>query len=67
MSKRVTSGVVAAVVAVGMSVPAVGFANQGGKPHSTPPNCHTHKHFGQHRGNGPRNTKGNKCGIKPPS
>lgn len=66
MSKRVTSGVVAAIAALAMSVPTVGFANKGGTPHKTPTGCHHHKHTGKHKGAGKGHKKGsgkgNKCG-----
>ncbi len=66
MNKRLTSGVVAAVVALSMSVPAVGLANKGGTPRHTPAKCSTKKHYGKHKGTrGQRkgSTKGNKCGM----
>jgi hypothetical protein len=70
MRKRLTVGMVSAVAAVAMSAPAVGLADQGGKPHTTPPACHMHKNHGKHKGElknatkGKRNgaSKGNKCG-----
>jgi hypothetical protein len=70
MSKRLTGGIVAALAAVSMSAPAVGLANRGGTPHTTPPMCHMHKNSGKHKGQlknatkGKRNgaSKGNKCG-----
>jgi len=66
MRRRVTSGIVAAITAVALTVPAAGLANKGGKPHTTPPSCHVHKHTGKHKGstNGKKNgsSKGNKCG-----
>ena len=40
------------------SVPSIGFANQGGVPHSTKP-CPTHSHSGKHNGS----TKGKKKGA----
>jgi hypothetical protein len=64
VNKRLTSGVVAAVVAIGMSVPAVGFANKGGKPHSLTKPCFAHKHGrSQHNGTSRHtNGRGKKCG-----
>jgi hypothetical protein len=70
MRKRLTAGIVAAVTAVAMTVPAVGLANQGGAPHTTPTGCHTHTNKGKHKGqmkNGTKGSrkgtsKGNKCG-----
>jgi hypothetical protein len=65
MSKRFTSGLVAAIVAVSMSIPAIGLANKGGVPHSTKA-CPTHKHSGKHKGASKGHkkgaTKGKKCG-----
>lgn len=63
MRKRLTAGVVAAVAAVAMSVPAVGLANQGGKPHTTPPACHMHKNNGKHKGALKNATKGKRTGA----
>jgi hypothetical protein len=67
MSKRITSGIVAAIAAAALSVPAVGLANKGGTPHSTKP-CPTHTHSGKHKGSshGKKKgaTKGKKCGLK---
>jgi hypothetical protein len=66
MSKRLTSGIVAAVVATSMSVPAVGFANKGGTPNSHAKSCTTHKHSGKHKGlskKGKGGKKGKHCGI----
>jgi hypothetical protein len=67
MSKRITSGVVAAIAAAALSVPAVGLANKGGTPHSMKP-CPTHKHSGKHKGksHGKKKgaSKGKKCGTK---
>ena len=68
MRRRVTSGIVAAITAAALTVPAAGLADKGGKPHTTPPSCHVHKHFGKHNGTkGQRkgSSKGNKCGHKP--
>jgi len=64
MSKRFTSGLVAAVAAVAMTVPAVGLADRGGHPHSKKP-CKTHRHYGKHRGKakGLNFEKGKKCGF----
>jgi hypothetical protein len=70
MRKRLTAGIVAGVAALAMSVPAVGVADKGGTPHTTPPGCHMHKNKGKHTGQlknsskGKRNgsSKGNKCG-----
>ena len=66
MSKRLTSGIVAAVVAIGMSVPAAGLANKGGTPNSHAKSCSTHKHYGHHKGlskKGRGGKKGKHCGI----
>lgn len=67
MRTRLTAGIVAAVAAIGMSVPAVGLANKGGTPHSTKA-CPTHKHSGKHKGStkGKKKgaAKGKKCGTK---
>jgi hypothetical protein len=60
MSKRLTSGIVAAVAAIAMSMPTVGLANKGGVAHHTPINCHIKKH-GKHSSKSD-NSKGNKCG-----
>ena len=70
MRKRLTAGIVAAVTAAAMTVPAVGLADKGGKPHTTPPACHMHKNHGKHKGqlkNGSKGkrkgaSKGSKCG-----
>ena len=70
MRRRLVAGIVTAVTAVAMTVPAVGLADKGGKPHTTPPMCHMHKNKGKHTGEtknaskGKRNgaSKGNKCG-----
>lgn len=66
MSKRLTTGLVAAITAVSMSVPAAGLASQGGTPHSTRA-CPTLKHSGKHKGatkHGLKRgaNKGKKCG-----
>jgi hypothetical protein len=67
MSKRIASGIAAAVVAMALSVPSVGFANKGGVPNSTK-SCPTHKHHGKHKGAGKGKKKGSgkgkKCGQK---
>jgi hypothetical protein len=70
MRTRLTTGIVALITAAAMTVPAVGLANTGGVPHTTPPGCHTHTNKGKHKGQlknatkGKRNgeSKGNKCG-----
>ena len=71
MRRRLTAGIVTAVTAAAMTVPAVGLADKGGKPNSnsTPPMCHMHTNKGKHKGTknatkGKRNgsSKGNKCG-----
>ena len=69
LRRRLTAGIVTAVVTVAMGVPATGLANAGGKPHTTPPMCHMHKNKGKHNGTknaskGKKNGagKGNKCG-----
>ena len=66
MSTRITSAIVAGITAAALSVPAVGFANQGGHPHKTPTICQHHKHTGKHKGAGRGDKKGsgkgNKCG-----
>ncbi len=59
MNKRLTAGVIAAVTAVSMSVPAVGLASKNGVARS-PLNCTSHKHSGKHRGL----TRGRKMGFK---
>jgi hypothetical protein len=46
-----------------MAVPATGFANKGGKPHTTPPMCHMHKNNGKHKGQTKNATKGEKNGA----
>ena len=65
MSKRITSGIVAAIAEAALSVPAVGLANKGGTQHSTK-SCPTHKHSGKHKGSshGKKKgaSKGKKCG-----
>jgi hypothetical protein len=66
MSKRLTSGLVAAIAAVSMSIPAVGLASKGGVSRS-PRACPTHKHSGKHKGATKRGLKrganhGKKCG-----
>jgi hypothetical protein len=65
MTKRITAGVAAGVVALALSVPSIGFANKGGVSHSTK-SCPTHKHSGKHNGAGKGKktgaTKGKKCG-----
>ena len=79
MSKRLTSGIVAAIVALGMSVPAVSFANKGGTPNShasTHATGSSHSKACQHTpkgkakrtrphgtGKGKAGTKGKHCGI----
>jgi hypothetical protein len=67
LSKRITAAVTAAVAALGLSVPSVGFATKGGVPHSTTP-CPTHSHSGKHKGSGHGKKKGagkgKKCGTK---
>jgi hypothetical protein len=65
MNKRVTSGIVAAVVAISMSVPAVGLATKGGHPANRSSKCtmhHTGKHKGAAKGKKKGAGKGNKCG-----
>ena len=65
MSKRLTSGLVAVIAALSMSIPAVGLADRGGHPHSTKA-CKVHKHYGKHKGTrGKRKgmDKGKKCGF----
>ncbi len=63
MNRRITSGIVAAALALGMSVPAVGLANKGGHPHSTT-SCKAHQHGkSRHHGTSRHNNgKGKKCG-----
>jgi hypothetical protein len=67
MRTRITSGIVAAIAAAALSIPAVGFADKGGTPHSTK-SCPTHKHSGKHKGasKGKKKgaSKGKKCGLK---
>jgi hypothetical protein len=66
MSKRLTSGLVAAIAAVAMSIPAVGLADQGGVPNHHSKACKAHKHHGWHKGTlGQRKgmSKGKKCGF----
>ncbi len=58
MNKRLTAGIIAAVTALSMSVPAVGLASKNGVARS-PLNCTTHKHSGHHRGL----TRGHKLGL----
>lgn len=67
MNKRLTSGVLGAVVAISMSVPAVGLADKGGTPHKTPAKCltlHHGKKKGAHKGKKKGSGKGNKCGNR---
>ena len=68
MSKRLTSGIVAAIVAVSMSIPAVGLADHGGHPHSKQA-CKVHRHYGKHRGDAKGHKRGfdrgKKCGFPP--
>jgi hypothetical protein len=72
MRTRLTSGIVAAIVALGAAVPAVGLANDG--HHHTkkdsrhaPRACKVHKHYGHHRGwnHGKKRgwDRGRKCGF----
>ena len=63
MSKRLSAAVAAGAVAVALSVPAIGFANQGGTPHSTKA-CPTHSHSGKHKGAGHGKKKGSGKGKK---
>jgi hypothetical protein len=67
MSKRVTAAVTAAVATLALSVPSVGFATNGGVPHSTQA-CPAHSHMGKHKGAGHGKTrgaaKGKKCGTR---
>jgi hypothetical protein len=63
MGKRVSTAVAAGVVALALSVPSIGFANQGGVSHSTKP-CPTHKHLGKHNGSGKGKKKGSGKGKK---
>ena len=67
MTKRISAGVAAGVVALALSVPSIGFANKGGVPHSTTA-CPTHSHMGKHKGAGHGKKKGagkgKKCGTK---
>ncbi len=65
MNKRLTSGIVAAVVALSMSVPAIGLANKGGIPHSLSRSCPSHHHGkknGATKGKKKGAGKGKKCG-----
>jgi hypothetical protein len=55
----VTSGIVAAITALALTVPAIGIANKGGVPHKPSTSCPTHKHTGKHKGA----TKGHKKGA----
>lgn len=67
MSKRVSAAVTAGIAAVALSVPSIGFAAEGGVPHSTTP-CPAHSHSGKHKGSGHGKkkgaSKGKKCGMK---
>ena len=63
MSKRFTSGIVAAIAAAAMTVPAVGLADRGGTPHSKHP-CKTHRHYGKHNGASKGHKKGSEKGKK---
>jgi hypothetical protein len=63
MRRRLTAGIVGAVLTVAMGVPATGVANSGGKPHTTPPMCHMHKNNGKHTGETKNATKGEKKGA----
>jgi hypothetical protein len=70
MKRRLTSGIVAAVCAISMSVPAVGLANAHGTPHKAAASCPAHPNKGKHKGTtkgkskGKRkgSSKGRKCG-----
>jgi|GEM_PF-5185249 len=68
MTKRLTSGIVAAVVAIGMSVPAAGFAHSNKGHHyakghsiSCPAKSKSGKKHGKQKGT---KGKGKKCGHK---
>ena len=66
MSKRLTSGLVAAIAAVSLSIPAIGLASKGGVTRS-PNGCPTLKHSGKHKGATKHGLKrgashGKKCG-----
>ena len=63
MTKRISAGVAAGVVALALSVPSIGFANKGGVPHSTTA-CPTHSHKGAGHGKNKGAGKGKKCGTK---
>ena len=65
MNKRITSGVIAGIAAICVAVPAAGFADRGGTPHSKKP-CKTHRHYGHHKGDKGRRhgmDRGKKCGF----
>lgn len=67
MSKRLTSGIVAAIITVGLSVPAVGMAS--GKGHhyaygkSRPCPTQSQSKTDKGQANGSDNGGGKKCGI----
>jgi hypothetical protein len=59
----VWQGIVTAVTAVAMTVPAVGLADQGDKPDTTPPMCYVHKDKGKHTGQTKNASKGKRNGA----
>jgi hypothetical protein len=67
MSKRITSGVIAGIAAICVAVPAAGFADQGGRPHSKKA-CKVHRHYGHHKGalkgHHRGSDRGKKCGFQ---
>jgi hypothetical protein len=67
MRTRVTSGIVAAITALALTVPATGFAHKGGVPTKPSSSCkaHTkgkHKDKGKSKGDTKNAAKGRKCG-----
>ena len=60
MSRRLMSGIVAAVCAIAMSVPAVGLASKGGVPAKPSASCPAHSLKGKRKGH----TKAKSHGLK---
>lgn len=62
MNKRLTSGVVAAICAISMSVPAAGLASKGGTPAKSQASCPAHSMKGKRKGHTKAKSKGLKKG-----
>ena len=65
MRTRVTSGIVAVVTALALTVPGVGFAHKGGVPTKPATSCKAHpkgKNKGASKGKKKGAAKGRKCG-----